>query len=124
MPTEQNREGRSVIAIPAPWRSLMISINDGHTPSWERIPDGEPGIRDVDAPCSMFEPTGGPFDLASGAGDCETDGHYICVECTHISLSALRRKRDLCQECGAPLAHPQTGEECSARCDLPNRGEA
>lgn len=35
---------------------------------------GAPGLRDRDAPCFDFEP-GAP------AGDCETDGHYLCDEC-------------------------------------------
>jgi len=49
-------------AIPAPWRALVSELNGG------RIPDGEPGIRDVDAPCSDFTP-GEP-----GGGRCSTDG--------------------------------------------------
>lgn len=39
-----------------------------------RIPDGTPGIRDVDNVCEYFTP-GDP------CGDCEGDGHYLCLEC-------------------------------------------
>ena len=35
------------------------------------------GLRDPDYPCDAFESGApGPF------GDCETDGHYLCDECT------------------------------------------
>ncbi len=37
---------------------------------------GARGVRDPDAPCTAFEP-GEP------AGDCQTDGHYLCDECVH-----------------------------------------
>lgn len=42
------------------------------------IPDGVPGIRSVDHPCSAFTP-GVP------RGTCDSDGHYICQECKHLS---------------------------------------
>lgn len=35
---------------------------------------GSPGLRDRWNPCFDFEP-GNP------AGDCETDWHYLCLEC-------------------------------------------
>jgi hypothetical protein len=38
-------------------------------------PIGTPGVRDKDAPCQEFQP-GIPL------GNCETDGHYLCAECT------------------------------------------
>jgi hypothetical protein len=41
-----------------------------------RIPDGTPGIRDVDHPCEMFEPGHGCW-----LNDCQGDGHYLCQEC-------------------------------------------
>lgn len=44
-----------------------------------RVPDGTDGVRDVDNPCEMFE-TG-----VGGAGDCGSDGHYLCEECVHLS---------------------------------------
>jgi len=44
---------------------------------------GKPGIRDSDHPCSGFEP-GDP-----GTGSCDTDGHYMCLECKHMSRSAV-----------------------------------
>lgn len=94
---------------PAPWRALVSEINGGRTP------DGEPGIRDVDAPCDEFEPVGAPWEQSEGGGSCDTDGHYICSECVHISLSAVRGRRDLCRDCGAPLDR----NGCSAHCDLP-----
>jgi hypothetical protein len=50
--------------------------------SWlniERMPDGLPGVRDVDAPCADFTPA---LDIMR-IGDCDTDGHYLCGECVH-----------------------------------------
>ncbi len=100
------------MAIPPVWRSLVNEINGG------RIPDGEPGIRDVDAPCEVFDPVGTAFQTAPGTGDCETDGHYICAECVHISRDALRRKRDECIECGADMVDSKAlGQTCSAQCE-------
>ncbi len=97
--------------VPIPWRALISEVNGG------RIPDGEPGVRDVDAPCDVFEPG------ESGHGPCETDGHYLCVECVHIDLATLRRRRDQCEDCGAKLERVRTGygpeDVCSARCDAP-----
>lgn len=37
---------------------------------------GAPGLRDRKNPCFEFEP-------GLAAGDCETDGHYLCEECAH-----------------------------------------
>ena len=48
-----------------------------HDTVFTRPPDGIPGIRDIDCPCGGFEP-GDP------AGVCDTDGHYICIECKHL----------------------------------------
>lgn len=39
-----------------------------------RVPDGMPGVRDQDNPCSQFywgKPSNG----------CQTDGHYLCRKC-------------------------------------------
>lgn len=97
--------------VPPVWRSLMNELNGG------RIPDGEPGIRDVDAPCDAFQPAGKPFEPAEGNGDCETDGHYICSECVHISQRAMRLRQDLCEDCGAKMERTKRGESCPNGCD-------
>lgn len=47
-------------------------------PDQPRIPDGTPGIRDVDSPCAEFAIEGAPRDAS-----CMTDGHYLCQECIH-----------------------------------------
>jgi DNA-directed RNA polymerase subunit RPC12/RpoP len=85
----------SIAAMPARWRALVSELNGG------RIPDGTPGIRDVNAPCDHFEPAGEPFEHANGSGSCMTDGHYICSECVHIEIKTLRRRQDRCEECGS-----------------------
>lgn len=94
-------------AVPPIWRALVSEINGG------RIPDGEPGIRDVDAPCDDFVPAGKPWQDAAGDGACDTDGHYVCRECVHISQRELRRRRDQCEDSGGPLT---PGDVCRA-CD-------
>jgi hypothetical protein len=62
---------------------------------------GDTKGRDPAAPCTAFvegEPATG------SEADCETDGHYRCLECTRISVRALRRRREQCEDCGSPLA--------------------
>jgi len=99
------------MAVPPVWRALVSEINGG------RVLDGEPGIRDIDAPCEAFEPAGKPFQLAAGTGTCETDGHHMCVECVHITLETLRARRDLCVECGAKLVKSKAlGLVCANQC--------
>jgi len=104
-------------AVPPVWRGIVALLGGGG-----HIPDGEPGIRDVDAPCEGFQPAGKPHEYAAGkVGGCETDGHYICAECVEIDLATLRRRRDLCEDCGAKLRDsigPYGGVEktCSAGC--------
>lgn len=41
-----------------------------------RVPDGTPGVRDVDAPCELFR-----LGTPTGTGRCLGDGHYLCHEC-------------------------------------------
>lgn len=90
-------------AVPHVWLPLLAALNG-------RAPDGEPGVRDVDAPCEEFQPEteGKPWQFASGDGNCDTDGHHLCAECVHISEQELRRRRDQCIHCGEKL----TGEMC------------
>jgi len=101
----------SLVGVPAPWRAFVAEIN-----GIGRIPDGTPGIRDVDAPCDTFQP-GDP-----GHGNCQTDGHYICVECIKIDPRTLRTRRDECEECGTP--RPRVGAvslgDCPNGCDDPS----
>lgn len=41
-----------------------------------QVPHGTPGVRDPDNPCEVYTP-GIP-----GEGDCMSDGHYLCLECS------------------------------------------
>jgi hypothetical protein len=43
-----------------------------------RLPDGTPGVRDVDAPCQDYDP--GKANLMQSP-NCESDGHYLCRGC-------------------------------------------
>lgn len=100
-----------LLGVPPVWRALVSELCGG------RVPDGLPGIRDIDAPCEVFEPVGAPHERAPGNGDCETDGHYICSECVHISLREARRRRDRCEDCGEPLVRSQHGRHVSRDVD-------
>ncbi len=46
---------------------------------------GTPGVRDPDGICEAFDGRG--YD---GYGKCESDGHYLCVECSQLSPEAPR----------------------------------
>lgn len=46
---------------------------------------GRPGFRDPDALCELFN-----VDGYNGQGTCESDGHYLCNECSHLSSQAPR----------------------------------
>ena len=98
--------------IPERWVGLMSELNG-------RIPDGTAGIRDIDAPCDAFMPVGAPYEYSKGTGDCDTDGHYICLECIRISLREVRRRRELCLECGTKLVRVNHVDECPALCGVP-----
>lgn len=46
-----------------------------------RLPDGVPGIRDVDAPCSAYSPR----VRERYEAECRGDGHYLCAECALLA---------------------------------------
>ena len=50
---------------------------------------GAPGVRDPDDECEIFNTRG--YD---GRGDCLSDGHYLCEECSHLSPDAPRFHND------------------------------
>ena len=66
------------------WNILVDQING-------REVFGAPGVRDPEYPCSGFDP-GEP----TLSGECETDGHYMCDECT---------QRATCEGCGMRPVH-------------------
>jgi DNA-directed RNA polymerase subunit RPC12/RpoP len=96
----------SLDSVPFVWRALVAELNGVDL-----------NTRDPANPCEAFDQTDDP----DGSGECMTDGHYMCVECKLICLSALRRKRDQCQDCGAKLVFPRHGSEgeCVNECHLP-----
>jgi len=51
-------------------------------------PVGLPGNRDPEHMCRYYSPVSRP----DGTGSCETDGHYLCRECDHISSDALKER--------------------------------
>lgn len=42
---------------------------------------GVEGIRDTFAPCELYQ-------IGKAAGDCWTDGHYLCEECSHLDVTS------------------------------------
>lgn len=60
------------------WAELVENVNG-------RTCIGQRGVRDPDGPCEEFTATG--YD---GTGTCRSDGHYLCVECHHLSPEAPR----------------------------------
>ncbi len=61
------------------WESLRRAVN-GLPPMF-----GQAGVRDPGAPCDVYNARG--YD---GTGDCYSDGHYECVNCSHLSPKAPR----------------------------------
>jgi hypothetical protein len=68
-----NRAEPAPRAVPLPesWRQLAWEVN-GNRPF-----DGQPGVRDADAPCDDFD-----GKAPNGSGRCAGDGHYLCSECS------------------------------------------
>ena len=88
--------------IPPVWRALIEDLN------------GIQETRDPSSPCEAWDYVEEP----TGLGDCMTDGHYRCVECKHIALSALRAKRDQCRECGTKVVFVNSSHgECPKSCE-------
>jgi hypothetical protein len=42
---------------------------------------GDKGVRDPDFPCKGYDPS--PRELADHEAECETDGHFLCLECKY-----------------------------------------
>ena len=61
------------------WQDLYLAVNG--------LPGrfGAAGVRDPDYPCELFD--GKTYD---GRDDCNSDGHYMCDECSHLSPEAPR----------------------------------
>lgn len=55
-----------------------------------RLPDGIPGIRDVDRPCAGFTLMN-RGEQRGALSKCPSDGHYLCQECAYISPEALQK---------------------------------
>lgn len=82
-----------VTHVPERWARLVAEIND-------QPKVGQPGVRDVDAPCDEYLPTGDPGPdwlglrvTPSGYGSCDSDGHYLCVGCQHVSQRSIDERR-------------------------------
>ena len=67
------------MTLPIAWEVLRRSVNGEH--GYE----GTPGVRSPEYPCELFDGRG--YD---GSGDCHSDGHYLCTECSQLSPDAPR----------------------------------
>lgn len=67
------------MTLPLAWEELRRFVNGypGH--------EGVPGVRSAEYPCEVFDGRG--YD---GTGDCMSDGHYLCTECSQLSSEAPR----------------------------------
>lgn len=60
---------------------------------------GVKGKRSSDYPCEGYEPTPnatfiGLYVTAPGNGSCDSDGHYLCNDCIHLSRRAYEEKTE------------------------------
>ena len=67
------------MTLPLAWEVLRRSVND------EPPLFGTVGVRDPDYPCESFDGRG-----YNGHGRCQSDGHYMCEECSELSSDASR----------------------------------
>lgn len=70
------------------WNRLCRLVNDKPTV-------GVDGVRDDDHPCAAFV-------LGKPQGDCSTDGHYMCDECTERASCDRCGERPMYCACDAP----------------------
>lgn len=78
--------------LPIAWREMVHNLN-GDTLFMSA------GVRDPEAPCEAYEPTKNPDHLglritAPGNGRCDSDGHYLCVGCVHLSAHSIEERTD------------------------------
>jgi len=64
--------------LPASWRALIEEVNG-------RASFGAVGVRDPQFPCEGYDGKG-----YAGHGRCDSDGHYMCLRCSHLSPTAPR----------------------------------
>lgn len=60
------------------WGELIENLNG-------RTHLGQIGVRDPEYVCEEFD-----RQHYDGFGHCDSDGHYLCVECSHLSPEAPR----------------------------------
>lgn len=63
------------------WRALVNFVNA--TPG-----AGTVGLRDPDYPCYSYDGEG-----YNGRGRCDSDGHYECNNCSHLSEETYNYRR-------------------------------
>ncbi|MCR9252316.1 MAG: hypothetical protein NXI20_17960 [bacterium] len=74
------------------WKWLAIFAYKRIAKPQGKRPDGIPFHRSEDAICTGFEPRKkkpGDYD------DCDSDGHYLCFKCCHLSE---QRRKELLDE--------------------------
>ena len=82
-------------ALPPPWQALYEELNGIHTFALR-------GVRDTQYPCETFDPT---TTRPTGDGECMGDGHYLCLECSHLSARSERWPCEPCATCALWSIH-------------------
>jgi hypothetical protein len=67
------------------WRRVLRFAYNRLKQQHGRLPNGIPGIRDVDHPCSGYTPLK-PGEERGPEAQCMSDGHYMCGECVYFNL--------------------------------------
>lgn len=92
--------------IPGETTRFLIILDDPVIKTEDDIPIVTPdpncgvkGKRCSDYPCEAYEPTQDATYLglritAPGTGDCDSDGHYLCNDCIHLSDRAIRERTE------------------------------
>lgn len=65
---------KGFLRMAAELASCAVSPDVARVEVHDAVQAGRPGVRDVDAPCPVYEP-------GTPAGDCVGDGHYLCSGC-------------------------------------------
>lgn len=92
------------MTLPRTWHAVYEHVNG-------RLFLGEPLVRDPNAICDAFDPVPNADWLglelrAAGNGNCGTDGHYLCLSCTHISKEAVEERTQRSEISISSLYHP------------------
>ncbi len=85
------------------WRAVALFAYRRWAIPLRAPPDGVPGLRDRDSPCTAYDPRP---TMRGDWGSCESDGHYLCAECAHLARCSSCRERTGYCECDQEGTQP------------------